>query len=338
MHPVEKKKIEAFILSGFLGAGKTTLLKRILSWSADLSDAVVIVNEFGELGIDGLLLKNAQYDVLELSGGCICCALKTDLKHALKRIQSHYNPKRIFIETSGVADPAAIREVFQDIDLRPYMKVRKVITVLEVDFWEMREKLGSFFMSQLKEADLILLNKIDGDAHQGKISQLLEEIHEAMPHCSVIPTIHCNVDSESICAEDFHRGLANNQSLMNSDSDISEDCTKAHCHPHCRNGSDEGHLHTSDAEKLGFKAFSFQSSKSFNEKCFRQFTKELPWELFRIKGLARFPDHTGMLNYVGGKSAWTAWASPEETSLVFIGLKVNEKETIEKLKNCILRD
>ncbi len=163
----EREKTEVYLLTGFLGAGKTTLLKRLLSLDADLSGTVVIVNEFGDVGIDGLLLKEANSNVVELASGCVCCTLKTDLKVTLERIRSEFNPQRIFIEATGVADPAAIIEVFQDKAFQPTMKIQKVITVLEPDFWASRKNFGLFFLSQLKEADLILLNKIDdvGPSH-----------------------------------------------------------------------------------------------------------------------------------------------------------------------------
>jgi len=98
-------KARVILLSGFLGAGKTTLLKHILSWRSDMSGTVVIVNEFGEVGIDGSLLRNAGTDVVELTSGCICCTLSTDLKQSLERIWAQYRPQRILIESSGVAAP-----------------------------------------------------------------------------------------------------------------------------------------------------------------------------------------------------------------------------------------
>jgi G3E family GTPase len=105
-------KADILLLAGFLGAGKTTLLKRILSWETDLSDTVVLVNEFGDIGIDGALLKDSGSDVIELTSGCICCTLSADLHQSLTRLWERFKPRRILIEASGVADPKSDRSTY----------------------------------------------------------------------------------------------------------------------------------------------------------------------------------------------------------------------------------
>ena len=308
------QKTNVIILAGFLGAGKTTLLKRILSWENDLSGTVVIVNEFGDVGIDGSLLKNAgsNSDMVELTSGCVCCSLKMDLSLTLKRIRKKLNPSRIFIEATGVADPLAIMEVFQDLELRQYMNVDKIITVLDADFWEVREGFGSLFFSQLCEADLILLNKID-TVDDNYIPTILKEMHEAFPNSKIIPTIRCEVDPESL----WRVGRRNDSSsepnqffkILIPDS-ITE-------------------------EKSHFTSFSFTNSIPLDENCFKQFTQKLPWEIFRMKGPVSFQDRTVLVNYAGGKCEWTEWSGTEETRLAFVGLKVSGDETIRQLKKCI---
>src|SRR5210317_1714691 len=143
------RKSEVIIISGFLGAGKTTLLKKILTWESDLSDTVVIVNEFGDVGIDGSLLKNAGSDVVELTGGCICCTMKADLNQTLKKIWREFNPRQIFIESTGVADPSMMTGAFDDAELRDQMRVSKIVTVLDIELWEAREYFGPIFFNQL---------------------------------------------------------------------------------------------------------------------------------------------------------------------------------------------
>ena len=144
-------KAKVVLLAGFLGAGKTTLLKRILSWEGDLSDTVVLVNEFGDVGIDGALLQQAGSDVIELTSGCICCTLAADLIQSLKGIAERFNPKRIMIEATGVADPTSITAVLDQPFIRDVMEHQSTLTVLDADFWEARENFGPLFYRQLSE-------------------------------------------------------------------------------------------------------------------------------------------------------------------------------------------
>ncbi len=318
--PVPKKS-KVTIISGFLGAGKTTLLKKILSWESDLSDTVVIVNEFGDVGIDGSLLKNAGSDMVELTGGCICCTMKVNLNQTLKSIWREFHPRQIFIESTGVADPSSITGAFDDAELRDQMKISNIITVLDIELWEAREYFGPISFNQRHLADLILLNKID-IMDENKISQFLNEIHEMLPNAQVVPTIHCNVDPEIILTD-------RTMTLQLASYDELD-----HHHPHDHELGEEDPFSKEDT-KFSYISFSFRSRDILDEACFEQFTVNLPWELFRMKGPVRFRDRTVLVNYVGGKNEWSAWDGDEETCLVFVGWNVSGEETIQKLKNCI---
>lgn len=333
--PDEKARI--LLLAGFLGSGKTTLLKRILSWEADLSNSVVLVNEFGDIGIDGALLKDSGSDVIELTSGCICCTLSADLKRSLEDIWKRFRPKRIFIESSGVADPAAIVTALREPLLMRSMRIGKVITVLDADFWEAREVFGPLFYSQLEMADLILLNKIDTQEKE-KISQYLKEMHELLPDTQVVPTIRCNIDPETLWM-DANAG----KRLESKPTHVFKEILLEGEAPH---GSDGSHDHHEDDGRVGhteygvdagnFVTFSFRDRRVVHESRFKQFVAELPWELFRMKGPVRFKEKTMLVNFVGGRSEWVTWEGDEETRLAFIGWDVDSAATLKQLKECLI--
>jgi len=329
------EKASILLLAGFLGAGKTTLLKRILAWETDLSDTVVLVNEFGDVGIDGSLLKNSGSDVVELTSGCICCTLSADLKQSLTRIMATFKPARIFIESSGVADPTAIADVIHKTELTDEMVLSKVITVLDADLWEAREMFGRLFYHQLEMAHLILLNKIDL-VEKTAIPEFLKQLHDLLPDTQVVPTIHCNIDPDILwIAKKSKTDGLKPMHLFQAPS------TGRPQPPHI---TDPGHNHSEQAEHhdhvsadaAGFVTFSYQTSRTLDEALFLKFLKALPWEVFRMKGPVQFQDRTVMVNFVGGKSEWSVWDGEPETHLAFIGWYVSADETLNKLKFCVM--
>jgi G3E family GTPase len=318
---------DVLLITGFLGAGKTTLLKRILSWESDLSDTVVLVNEFGEVGIDGDLLKDAGSDVVELTSGCICCSLTVDLKQSLSRISEQYHPRRIIIEASGVADPGAIIPLLRDPSLCGVMKLEKIVTVLDADVWEAREVFGQLFYNQLEAAHLILLNKAD-TADETDIPRYLGELHAVLPNCQVIPTVRCGIDADTLWTPAAPKGITLRP--MHTFNEISL--------------GDWGHGHnqtheTSEAPGTTitvehFVTFSFENPRAIDEDRFLQFIKALPWEVFRMKGSVRFADRTEIVNFVGGKAEWSPWDGACRTRLAFIGWNITPDEILEGLNAC----
>ncbi len=154
--------IPVTVLTGFLGAGKTTLLNRLLRGVQGQRYAV-IVNEYGELGIDGSLVVGAEEEVYELNNGCVCCKLRGDLVRVVSSLVRR--PGRfdgIVIETTGLADPAPVIQTFYFDDLlRQHTRLDSVICV--ADARHLPSQLGAFAEAglQVAQADLVLLNKAD---------------------------------------------------------------------------------------------------------------------------------------------------------------------------------
>jgi len=309
---LNREKADIILLSGFLGSGKTTLLKRILGWETDLAGTVVVVNEFGEVGIDGALLKDSGSDIVELTSGCICCTLTADLKRSMAKLWERFRPKRILIESSGVADPTSISKALTEPGLRANMTLKKIITVLDADFWEAREAFGPLFYNQLEMADLILLNKIDL-LETEKVPIFLSEIHATIPDSQVVPTIRCQVDPETLwTAPKSKLEVIKPMDFFKIQLD----------------------RHSVDA--ANYVTFAFETACPLDETRFRGFIDKLPIEVFRVKGPVRFSDRTVMLNFVGGKGEWLPWEPEARTQLAFIGWNITKEENLERLRQCLV--
>jgi G3E family GTPase len=301
---------KVILIGGFLGAGKTTLLRHILQWHGDLSRTALLVNEFGRVGIDGELLQGFQNPMVELTNGCICCSLQSDMIKAVEEILNGFQPERLLIEATGVADPYDILKFLGSSSQAPRLSLQTVVTVLDADLWEGREYFGPLFYNQITAADLLLFNKIDLLPKED-IPKFLEEVREINKSCSIIPTFHCQIEPEILWAPLGSRTQAPVFQLPGSFTE---------------HGS---------AEAIGFVAFSFEAWLPFKDECFRRFVHELPLNLYRLKGFVLLDGKRFLLNHVGGKTEWTEVDQTGTTKLAFVGWEVNEGEVIEQLKCCL---
>lgn len=314
-----EKETRAIIISGFLGAGKTTLLKEIMSWKDMLTDVAIIVNEFGEVGIDGSLLEQRGSNIVELSTGCICCSMQGDLRKALLDIKQNFSPSWFLIEATGLADPKGIVEVFTAVDLKD-IEVHKVITVLDAEYWENRDIFGPLFDNQLRGADLLLVNKIDL-LQESKVHQIIKEIAQEYPNSQVIPTVYAKVDPDTVFMPIKKR--------PDFISPIKLPMASKHVeHEH------EPHLNKTYSYS-GYTSYAFSSSKTFRFDCFKKFIESLPLNVFRIKGWVQTDKGPYLLNLAGGKGTFEPSEQVIKNSLVFIGWDMNN-EFIEKgLNACV---
>jgi len=182
------KKIPVTVITGYLGAGKTTLVNHLLTQHAG-ANIGVIVNEFGEVGIDGELIVADEEALIEVRNGCICCTVRTDLVAGVKVLleRSDITLNRLIIETSGLADPAPVLQTFlADTDLVTRVELESVVTLVDAAHFQ-RQIGNDVAREQIAFADLIVLNKIDLLAADD-IAPLERHLHVINPTAAIIQT------------------------------------------------------------------------------------------------------------------------------------------------------
>src|SRR6201995_5273826 len=155
-------QVPVTVLTGYLGAGKTTLLNRILTEQHGRKYAVVI-NEFGELGVDNDLVVDTDEEVFEMNNGCICCTVRGDLIRIIGGlIKRGGNLDAILVETTGLADPAPVAQTFfTDDDVKRRTRLDAIVTVVDAKHIEQRLADADEAEEQIAFADIVLLNKTD---------------------------------------------------------------------------------------------------------------------------------------------------------------------------------
>ncbi len=193
------------IICGFLGAGKTTFLKHLLQESS--ARTAVLVNEFGEVGIDGTLIaaSSSNVDMIELPNGCICCSLKSSLVEAILEINQSLHPDRLIIEPSGLSAPSSIVITLKDQAIADFVELTAVIGIIDgpsfLEDWD-SENFGSFFRDQVTNSDLLLINKTDLMTDE-LLQRTIVQVAILNPVAPIIPTQFCNAELPEVTGHHF---------------------------------------------------------------------------------------------------------------------------------------
>lgn len=218
------------IISGFLGAGKTTFLKKILP---NIDGKIAIIeNEFGDTGLDGILLNSdSNIPVREISSGCICCSLATDLKNSIEDLIVNYSPNHIFIEPSGVASLSDILKLFKKFSDKSFsIKLNYIITIVDaLSYEDSLESFGAFYMDQIVNAKAIFLSHQKTlDSH--KIESLISELKQHNPNALIFTDNWLEIDDTHLIESlyllddfDLHLNSVNSLKSQNEVSSFSAD-------------------------------------------------------------------------------------------------------------------
>ena len=348
-----KNGLPVTIITGFLGSGKTTLLNHILSNQQGLKTAV-LVNEFGEIGIDNELIIATGDDMIELSNGCICCTINNDLVNAVyKVLEKNEKIDYLVVETTGLADPLPVALTFLGTELRDMTRLDSIITVVDAANYSLDLFNSEAAFNQIYYGDIIILNKVDlvdesdADLLEVKIRDVKKDarIIRAQKSQVALPLILSvglfQSDQYFDPEHDEHDHHNHDHEHHHHDHHDHHDHSNCnHDHGHCEHDHHEHHHHSDHLENDGFTSLSFESDKPFAIKKFQHFLdNQLPASVFRAKGILWFDESPKRhIFHLCGKRFSIDDEEPKginKNQLVLIGQNLDHDKLKEQLKNCL---
>lgn len=340
-----KHGLPVTIITGFLGSGKTTLLNHILTNQQGLKTAV-LVNEFGEIGIDNELIVTTDENMVELNNGCICCTINNDLAEAVYKILEREDKiDYLVVETTGLADPLPVALTFLGTELRDLTRLDSIVTLVDCANFSLDLFNSEAASSQIAYGDIILLNKIDL-VDEADVDALEVRIRDIKAGARILRTNNSQVPLPLILSV----GLFQSDQYFNQKSDHDHEHHHEHEHHHHDHDHEhhhhehdhdhEHHHHSHHLENDGFTSLSFQCDKPFAIRKFQYFLdNQLPANVFRAKGLLWFEESPNRhIFHLSGKRFTLEddqWKGEKKTQLVLIGQNLDHEKLRTQLENCI---
>jgi len=344
--PDTNEKIPVTVLTGYLGAGKTTLLNRILSEPHGKKYAV-IVNEFGEIGIDNELIVGADEEVFEMNNGCICCTVRGDLIRIIDGLMRRKGKfDAIIVETTGLADPAPVAQTFfVDENVGARTKLDAVVTVADAKWLRDRLKDAPEAKNQIAFADVILINKTDlvTDAELREVEARIRAIN---PYAKLHRTQRAQIPLNEVLdrkAFDLERILDIEPAFLEA-----EDHDHDHDHHHDHDG--HGHAHSHGGLKHyhdeDMQSISLKTDQPLDPDKFFPFIQNLTQaegpNILRSKGILSLKDDPQRFVFQGVHMMLDGdhqreWRADEkrESRIVFIGRNLPEDKIRKGFESCV---
>lgn len=335
--------IPVTVLTGYLGSGKTTLLNRILSGDHGKRYAV-IVNEFGEIGIDNDLIVESDEEIYEMNNGCVCCTVRGDLIRVVEGLMRR--PGRfdaIVVETTGLADPAPVAQTFfMDDDVRAKTRLDAVVALADAKHLPLRLKDSREAEDQIAFADVVLLNKTDlVDEEQ------LAAVEASISAINPSARIHRTERAAIALADVLDRGAFDLQRALDNDPHFLEHGHPDHaCGPDCDQDHehDHHHAHASDIHDSSVESISLRAGPVKPDLFFPWIQKTTQIDgpnILRLKGIIAFDGDDdryvvqGIHMIVEGDHQ-RPWSDGEErqSRIVFIGRDLDREKLKRSFEAC----
>ena len=348
-----KKGLPVTIITGFLGSGKTTLLNHILNNQQGLKTAV-LVNEFGEIGIDNELVVATDENMVELSNGCICCTINSDLVDAVyKVLERQENIDYLVVETTGLADPLPVALTFLGTELRDLTRLDSIVTVVDAANYSLDLFNSEAAHSQIAYGDVILLNKTDL-VTQSDLNELEKKINDVKEGARIIRTKNSQVPlplilSVGLFESDKYFAADKHEHHDHHDHEHHDHSTCGHEHEpehdpntcgHDHHDHEHHHDHSDHLENDGFTSISFQTDKPFSIRKFQYFLdNQLPTSVFRAKGIMWFDESPKRhIFHLCGKRFTMdddEWKGEKKNQVVLIGQNLDRETLLKQVENCV---
>ena len=318
------------VIYGFLGSGKTTFISRILEEWGDKEKIVVLVNEFGEVGIDGTLLQGHGGKIVEMPSGCICCTLQSDFKTQMLDILQTIHPERLIIEPTGVATIGQIRaiielQIFEDV----IDTINNILIADATGFMALYKANSSFVESQVTNARLVLLNKCDKVDHR-RASLVRDAISAINPDATVLLAEFGGVDwgqyklALATPPISYHR-----QSLP-----------AGHLHLEEEQPAEKPIRLQNEQDALGYESIgltfdNLHFSQPMLENLFSQLQSSAMGTVVRAKGIFRVGRKWILLELASGEISTQPVREAEQSKVSIIGKGLNRKAIGAAFERCV---
>ncbi len=306
---MDKPLTEVYVLTGFLGSGKSTLLTHLIEFEKKRGRRIgVLMNELGQVSIDSSFVP-ANTPLQELLNGCVCCTIQGELTYKLYQMVDEYDLDCIYIEATGAAHPIEVLDACTHPSLVGQVKVKAIITVIDVKQWQDRQKMKAsvkkLLEEQAKYADVLILNKMDSLV-ETDLQSLCENIRTFNLTALLLPATNADIDP-SVLISSEHQGKGKHQQ------------PESHVHHH-----------------LHLRTFTEVLEEPLDRIAFQEWLKSLPGRIYRGKGFVHLTESPGifLFQYAYGEPMFIRYRidRPYQPVLVLIGEDLDHERMKRELR------